>query len=146
MFTSIAVRGELFPASAGKFAVVALLLVYDKQPGGVLASVADVIFPANSEGFENVANRDRFQILYRKQWSVIGGQGTSGGGEPYTDKSMYNVDEKVVFKRVASFNGSTGLIGNLSFGALYAIVIGDTLTAVAPRFTVQYRLTFTDLG
>lgn len=110
-----------------------LALVYDRQPQGVLP-IANQIYDAGTvTGPQVTNNRDRFEILWEKTFSLTGN--TSGGLANLTGKSSMMIDERISFSRDTNWaQGTSGAIANTRTGALYLVSMGDS----PPGFALEY--------
>lgn len=114
-----------------------IMLVYDKQPNGVLPNITDVITTADLMSPNNLNNKDRF-ITISDKIRYINTAGERGA-----------FHQKYKKLRVSTtFSGTTAAIGSISTGAVYVILIPILLTtgAATANFTVGYtiRSRFTD--
>lgn len=118
-------------------AALRIMLVYDKQPNGVLPAITDVLTAADILSPNNLNNKDRFITLsdQDKQISTAGDRGFT----------------HVVYKKVGlpcQFSGTGATIASISTGAVYIILIPILTSsgAVTGNFAVGYnvRTRFTD--
>ena len=101
--TTIATKGTWF-------------IVYDKRPDGALPAITDILVSASSRSMTNSVNVGRFQIICRKDYSIVGNDTTAG---QQTDKSHYSVEKFIkINKRVVFKAAGTGAIGDIEQGAL----------------------------
>jgi hypothetical protein len=140
---SLQCRGVASNNSTATINDIAILIVYDSRPTGVLPAITDILVEANPTSFNNDANSGRFRILKRID-SVLMGSGANN----YSARSAMNSDwyldlkgKPQVFKTAA-----TGAIGDIEEGALYVVTVGSsppgTNAAVAP---LSFRLRYIDV-
>lgn len=143
VWKSIQMRGNVSAGTAGVVAEAALMLVYDRKPTAALPAITDILVTANSNAFLNDVNSDRFQIVRRWDWVVIGDTTA-----PQTGREAYTCDEYIdLKKRPVEFNAAgTGAIGDIAKGALYWVSVG-TLAAgtTAPNIVMGNRTRFIDV-
>jgi len=120
---SVQIRGYAVNNTAATFNDCCCILVYDKQPTGSLPAITDVLNTANSRSFNNDVNSKRFKILRRWDFMLIGNQTT-----PETGQEGQSIDEyvKLKGKKMQFGSAGTGAIGDIQFGALYFISVGNT--------------------
>lgn len=143
VWKSIQMRGNVGAGTAGVVAEATLLLVYDRKPTNALPAITDILVTVSSNAFLNDVNSDRFQIVRRWDWMVIGNSTT-----PATGQEAFNVDEYVdLKKRPVEFNAAaTGAIGDIAKGALYWVSVGTLAAgATAPSLVMGNRTRFIDI-
>lgn len=105
-----------------------VILLWDMQPNGALPAVTDVLLTADSRSHLNPNNRDRFKVIWDKQWAF---------GSMYVDTTatqavsfasgLINAPVKY-FKKLRQeviFNaGSAGTVADINSGALILLTIG----------------------
>lgn len=135
---SLQLRGSAQAMNAG-FTYSAMVLVVDRSPTGVLPAITDIFDSDDSFSFQRVDNRDRFTILYRRDFSLEGSI-TAGG---LTSTTNVPINTVIRFRVLTSYAANTGAISDVKSNAIYLLTLGDraTLTA-APLFTVFMRLGF----
>jgi len=114
----------------------AMMIVYDKFPRGVLPAVTDVLLSVSPFAFQNVTYRDRFEILYRRNFDFAGNITA-----PTTAEVNYRVYGTLRVNRPVTW-ASAGIpttIGAIVKGALYFITVGDTAAGTA---AAQINLAF----
>lgn len=119
--TQLQIRGFIRVDAATTYAAGSLLIVYDKAPRGALPVPTDILDLATTQSFQKLDTRDRFEILFRKNYSLEGNNTT------VTADSFRNIDEVVYMNRSATYtlSGAGGTIADISYGALYAFWIGN---------------------
>lgn len=122
---------------------VAIIIVYDKRPCGVLPAITDILVSASARAFNNDTNSDRFRILKRVDHGMVG-----SAANQYTAKSQWSEDFFLnlngmpqVFKAAG-----TGAIGDIAEGALYLITVGTVAAGTAAaELTAGFRLRYIDV-
>lgn len=119
---SMQIRGKVIPsggAAAGSTTVCTLLIVYDKQPTGVLPAISDILDAINSSAMNKDAASSRFRILKRMDYCVV-----ASDASPYR---VHRVDEflDLRMKKCEFRAAGDGLIGDFAYGAIYAVSVGD---------------------
>lgn len=137
---SVAIRGEFYSGGATLRTNCVIMVVYDRQtPLAAVPLKQDILLPTGPDGHEAVNNRDRFQIIYRKQVVVIGNVASGF----YTDSQMRRTDEKIVLNRLAVWPDLA--TAQPSFGALWLFIMSDTPAgAAAALWHGTVRVTFSD--
>lgn len=122
----VQLRGKVASGPTTFYAKAALILVYDRETKGAAPAITDVLTGANSEVFQNTANRSRFDILARWDYECLGA--ADGVTQPQTGREVFSVDKKVTFNRVQVWDedpvGTTPLAHIIS-GGLFLICVGD---------------------
>lgn len=122
-------------------------VVYDSKPTGALPVVTDIFDSMIPFSLQRIANRDRFQILYRQAMSVEIG-GPAGGPFYATSDSVRNMDLSIPLNREAVYDpaGTTGSIAEVKSGALYFVMFGPgTASTNSVNVQLQFRLAFHDV-
>jgi hypothetical protein len=143
MLCGTQLRGAVLAGTTGTVSKATLVLVYDKQPNGALPNISPDIFETTaSDSFQTTANRSRFDILGRWDYTLVGNSTTLVTGREY-----FNVDLKSAFRKVAVYNeqSNSGAIGTMVSGSLLLLTFGDTGTGTsAPAFQLQCRTMYGD--
>lgn len=141
---SVHVQGLIRPETAGASTVnlSRLMLVWDSQPNGAIATITDILVASTSVSATNLDNRERFTILRDKRYSQ-GAQSTTAS-QSYSDgNNTYAVSEYVNLKDVkTTYNNTTAVIAAVTTGALLMVTIGSAATGGA--FVGTTRVRFTD--
>jgi len=135
---SLQLRGLVSSQNTG-ICYVALLLVIDRQPQGALPPITDIFDQDTSFAFQRTSTRDRFSILYRKDYSV---EGTSS---LLTDSSGHPVNMLIKMRLPVAYasDDNMGTISNVKSNALYIITLSNAaLTGVKPVVSLNMRLAF----
>lgn len=137
MYKSFQIRGRVVGNSAAATNIGTIMLVYDKRPTGSLPAITDVIETANAAALTNNDNANRFQILYRRQYSIVGNPAGP------TDDTQHSIDDFVKFKKPIGFkSAATGAIDDIEEGAVYLITVGNNAagtTAADSAVTIRTR-------
>jgi len=122
---------------------VALLLVYDRRPRSTLPAITDILDAANADSLRNEDNRERFQVLWRKDLDLQG----RASVQSTATKMMELIEETVIINCPVVYKAlGTGAIADHEQGALYLVQV---MTAGQLNFesnTVQWnaRVFFTE--
>lgn len=134
--------------------VLRMLVVYDKQPNGALATIADVIESRDSANSATtsiyscpkVENRDRFDIIRDKTWHSPSCTNTGGVltnlSYPSNDDEM-EFSEFIKLKKKTTYKENTAVIGAISTGSLLMFLLCSGTTA-AWSLSWSSRLRFYD--
>lgn len=142
MLKSLQIRGELQANSSGVQAMARVLIVYDRQPNKVIATVGDIISPATIYGMKNLDNQDRFVILMDKLYSVVGSASTTT-----VESSQRAINKYMKLGNLLTnyITGTAGTIAEITTGALLIFTLGDMAAGVtAPNYAVTFRTRFQD--
>lgn len=128
------------PTQVEEFVTIRFLIIWDKQPNGTLATVANV-FESSALGDAlaglqspyNVNTSKRFQILLDRTFSLNDG-----------DVQMKPVHWRVPLRqKITQYNGAGTAISSVNTGALLALAMGNEGTInFSPFLSGQYRLRF----
>lgn len=143
LYKSCQFRGSVSSGSATTLADGACLLVYDREPTGVLPNITDILNTVSSASFNNDTNSDRFKIVRRWEWELCGNAST-----PTTGREIQSFDEYVDMRNmeVVFGNLATGAIGDIKKGALYFVTCGTSAPGTAaPNVNMGCRTRFIDL-
>lgn len=134
--------------------VLRMLIVYDKQPNGALATIADVIESRDSANSSSttiyscpkVENRDRFDIIRDKTWHAPSVTNTGGVltnlSYPSNDDEM-EFSEFIKLKKKTTYKENTAVIGAISTGSLLMFLLASGTTN-AYQLSWGSRLRFYD--
>lgn len=141
-YKSLQVRGNAIANTAGVVNDCAMLLVYDKRPRGSLPAITAILNTANSRSFNNDANSDRFEILNRLDFTLVGNSTSL-----FTEATAKNLDmfRNLGMRRVQFEAAGTGAIDDISQGALYLVTVGSNPAGTtAAAATLGFRTRFYD--
>lgn len=107
-----------------------LMIVYDLQPNGVIAGITDILNTAEPASHLNLNNRDRFRILYDREFVfdpyVVDKTATasySNAGRSIHNVKLYKkLNYDMIFNSV---NGGT--IADIASGALLMVWVGSAI-------------------
>lgn len=142
-YKSVQVHGIVATGTTSITNDVAMLLVYDRDPTGSLPAITDILGSANPRAFNNDTNSDRFRIVRRWDYVLIGNAAT-----PATGKEAKDFEEFVDLKNlpVQFSNAATGAIGDIKKGALYFVTVGANVAGTtAGSVTCAFRTRFIDV-
>lgn len=113
------------------------MLVWDKDPDGVLGTIASMLNTVNVNSARNLSNRDRFVVL--KSWRYI----------IYPDTLPNNSRTLRYYRKrnlQTTYNaGNAGTIADIQKGALYLVTLGENVAGVtAGAMTYQCRIRYLD--
>lgn len=142
-YDHIELRGLVRAGASDATAEGTVYLVYDKRPTSSLPAVTDILVSATSRSFVNDDNKERFQIV--KEWNTL----TIGNVTTFdTGREAQNFDKKVSLrgKKIEFNSAGTGAIGDIAYGALYMVVVGNAPAGVtAGTLSVATRTRFHDV-
>lgn len=134
------IRGRLTAGTTGTIAKATLVLVWDRQTNGAAPVITNVYETINSNSFQLTATRDRFHILGRWDYIIIGNSTT-----PTVGRESLNIDQKVVYSRLSQYGEASGAITDMLSGGLFMLTFGDTAAGTtAPNFVLQVRTYYGD--
>lgn len=143
-------QAQVLPTGAGNFpaSIVRLVLVWDSQPNGVLATASDILRVNNPLANLNINNRDRFKVLWDKNFTF----------DPFSNAPttfQYTGCGKVstVFKKYKKvnletiFSTSLGTIADIRSGALLLLGLGDQTNGTnrVAAMTYECRCRYLDM-
>jgi len=120
-----------------------MILVYDQQPNGAAIAASDVLDNVDSWSHLKLDNRDRFKILYDKEFALDSwwlDAPTAGNWNRDTQaiKKYKKLNLEVIF------SSSTGTIGDIQSGALWLIFVGDRPLNDDAQFFLRTRVRYVD--
>ena len=166
VLTSIQYKGTIYPyarpgtvgTSMNNLPSYAISIVYDNEPHGALPTVSgandsiyngsdphDLPLFVNSKRYTQVFNK-----LYTPKNPIVFQFNTSGTTSAVQFDFMDAIEEYKKIKLSTEYNSGTGVIGNITKGALYLILRTSAAVSVAPiddrpLFNIDVRLRFTDV-
>lgn len=142
-YKSIQLRGSLVTRGTGVPDDSCALIVYDREPTGILPQVTDILQGNDCYSFLNDVNSERFRIIRRLNFTSCGNAATPTTGREIQDIEEY-IDMRsmpVVFKAAG-----TGAIGDIAKGALYLVWTGTGANTVnTPAMNLGIRTRFMDV-
>lgn len=111
-----------------------IMLVYDRQCNGGLPTPGPYLTGTDITSMNNLDFKGRFYTLYDKTHDMNPNSFTSIADEKYINLAT-----------TMQFNAGTGVIGSISQGSIYLLVLGTDHTSSYPtQFKYQCRTKFTD--
>lgn len=139
--TSVQIRGFIQPADADTGdSMVRVMLVWDKQVNGVIATIANILSAATANSFMNLDNRERFKVVCDEKFTLQQfnvASSLSGSALPLVD-----VYKK--FSGVTIYDGTGGGIADINTGAMYLVTIGTAVAAIGATAQLACRVRYTD--
>jgi len=139
---SVQVRGWITQETAQQPCMVRIMLVWDKQVNGVIATIAEILSAATSNSFMNLDNRERFVVIKDKHYTL--GTRNSTSGTAVADKSVsepINIYKKLPEGSFTIFDGTGAGIADINTGALYLVTIGSAADAGLAVLATRVRYT-----
>jgi len=143
---SVQVRGITYPADGTVLATnVRIMLIWDKQVNGVIATIAELLSAATSNSYMNLDNRERFVVIMDKQFAC-GGFATTATQAFAQSPTVHTVNKykKLPAGSFTIYDGTGAGIADINTGALYLVTIGDVITGDAHIFRAACRVRYTD--
>lgn len=140
------IKGFVAAGSAGVASQATLLIVYDKMPQPIGAAVAPLVTTIletiSSNSFMAIAGRDRFTVLARYDYALVG-----NSTAPATGREYVAINEKIDFNLPSSWDAAVGTLARMLTGTLYAVTVGNLAASgtLAPNFQLTYRTLFADV-
>lgn len=97
---------------------IRILLIKDKHNSGVAPQATDVLKTANWTSFRNLANTDRFKVLWDQTVQLRKNTDTKTGGR-LSIKKHFKLNHHI------KYSGTTANVADGDDNALYAIIIGE---------------------
>lgn len=144
MMKSLLLRISCRPNSATTVVtgdIVRTLVVYDSQTNSALPNVTDVINFATWDSPQNLANRDRFKILFDKLWPM--NPVVYAGASPTVGAPMVKATK--VFRKfnLEVINSGTGAtVASVATGGIFLITVG--LINLGSTIDWYSRIRYTD--
>lgn len=114
------------------------MVVYDRRPTGALPSITDILTASTTFAFNNDNNEGRFEIL--EDWcfplSALG-----SGFDIAEFNAVCPVNAATVYKAAG-----TGVIADISEGALYFVTVGTDAGAAGAQTEVGIRVYYEDIN
>lgn len=142
ILTGVQLRGTVQSNTTTGIAQATCAVVWDRQPNNALTTIATIFDAVTSNAFQSVSTRDRFSILGRWNYVLIGNTTT-----PTVGREEQSVDVHLNFQKEIVFvhDSGNGAIGNVVTGALLFVTMGDIAAGTADAdFTLRIRVYFGD--
>lgn len=144
LMKSIFIRGIHLPVddSTGNF-ISRLVIVYDRQANGVAPAITDVVKSINGSAQINLNNRDRFQILFDKQYvtakvSDTATQSFAGSPTVHSVKLFRRLRHETVFQ------GTAATVASIATGSVYMLTFSNAAANTGGSFSLSTRIRFAD--
>lgn len=128
--------------TAGSAPGIRMMLVYDTQVNAALPAITDILTLATINGLTNLANRDRFTILWDRVWSppmIVNDTTISEFREVFSVYRKFKLD--TIFN-----NTSGGTIADIQTGALYLVGLSNQPSGTTePDLSGTARVRYTDV-
>lgn len=126
---------------------VRVMVFYDTQANAAAPTVGDLLSDTTAARYVtspmNLANRDRFRIIYQRTW--IPGMALSGIAEEAIGFHDYSDMYKKIRLDTVCNNTSGGTVADIQSGSLYCLVIADSPAGTgSPRWQTTFRLRYVD--
>lgn len=143
--TSIQGRLSITNGTVGTVApVIRYMIIYDTQTNAALPALLDILTPGTVIGFMNLANRDRFRIIWERTFTPsVGTFSDTAAVAEFTEfiKIYQKLNLDVVFN-----NTNGGTIADIQTGSLLLVTLSNVAAGTgAPVDGSQFRLRYTDL-
>lgn len=138
---ALQLRGFINAGTTAVYNDVVVMIIYDRQPTGSLPAITDVLTAVSPYAFMNDTNSDRFKVIRRMDFPLIGNTTTPATGQEVKSMDRYiPLNLPIVFKAAG-----TGAIGDIAVGAVYMITAGNNVAGnTAASLAVSVRTRFTD--
>lgn len=152
---SVQLRGQIRPEDALTTGAnctipthVRVMIIWDKQVNGVIATIAEILSAATSQSFMNLNNRERFVVLMDKAM-LVGPQimdttATQSVAAVGVAGRIINKYKKFPQSTFTIFDGTGAGIADINTGGLYAVCIGDRAAGAAAIGNLVARIRYTD--
>ncbi len=143
---SIRVIGHFIPQSATATAstLARVMLVWDSQPNGALATITQILNASTSLTHTNLDNRERFTIL-RDTFTPLGSFSNTASQAVSGAPTVACINEYIKLGgQKVTYSNTTGVIGSVATGALLMVTISDLASGTGYNFNATTRLRFTD--
>lgn len=144
---SVQLRGMVDPVDGSTSACFArVMLIWDKQVNGVIATIAQILSAATSNSFMNLDNRERFVVLMDKPFAVgaFSNVATTAYAQSPTVHAV-NEYKQLPANSYTIYDGTGSGIGDINTGALYLVTIGNQAAGAGARLVATTRVRYTDL-
>jgi len=127
-----------------------VLVVYDRECRGTYPALADLLDnPASLLAMQRVVNRERFDIIFRKEMVFAPQMVYDGTGLSAFDTSLTEADYsfRIPVNRMAFYSGTSDQYSDILKGGLYLFLWNTSLSTDADKLRVDVcaRLEFVDV-
>lgn len=134
---SVAIRGLIRPEDNTTPAptLVRVMIVWDRQPNGVLAPLNQILQNATALSFNNLDNKRRFKIIRDYQFA-LGGMDTTATSSFAQSPTVHSLNDYITLPADMDsyWNTNTGVIGSLNTGALLLVQVGTGAAGAGGTF------------
>lgn len=143
LWKSVLINGYVQPQDATADASLSrVMLVYDSQANGALATIANILTAVNVNSPNNLNNRDRFKVIMDKR--VTTGFYNTTATSSVADKTIAEVRKFKKLNLETIFGGTTAGIASIQSGALLLVTIGSNAAGLATNLFATVRCRFVD--
>jgi len=141
--TSLEFRMSCDTTAGGAIAeVFRILIVYDKAPNGATTSVLSILSSNDINGFTNLGNTDRYQIL--RDWYPQEERGTPSKGN--SNSAVAKADKlHLKLNHQAIFTGNGGAIADISTGVIWLMMCTTPDANINIPMFYNCRIRYTDV-
>lgn len=126
-----------------------VLVVYDRESRGVSPSLSDIFdVPTSLLTQQRVVNRERFDILFRKEMVMAPMKTYNGSGTTGFDTAVTEADYsfRVPINRMTFYSGTSALLADILKGGLFLFFWASPAPDPSNmQVSVNYRLEFVDV-
>lgn len=145
---SIQTRGSIAADATGptNAQMARFMMVYDCQPNGALPAITDVLLEATATSMMNLNNRDRFKVIWDKQFALAPFNTAAAAPVAVGGPSSHqlNVFRKIDLETV--YDGTTAGIADIQTGSIFFLSIGTAAAGTGDaQMLASHRVRFTDL-
>lgn len=142
---SLQVHGRAYNLSTAAANKCCIMVIWDQKPKGVIPAMTDILQGSTSLDFPNVENTQRFTVLKRLDFTLLGNTASLANVTSMTER---HIDFYVnLGGRIVTYGTSgTGAIGDIEEGAIYIVTVGSSASGTnAADFGYYCRLRFWDV-
>lgn len=145
MLKSLFIRGYMLPAdNTSGPSLSRLLVVYDSQTNGTAPTITDILKTSDVRAQLNLDNRDRFKIIFDKQYVVAVVDNTATQAIA-SGPTVHNVKLYKRLNHEVQFSGTTAAVGSIATGSVYLVLLNDNVASLGTIFALSTRIRFTDV-
>jgi len=123
--------------------ILRCIIVYDNQTNGAAPIITDIFKQSSPLSQLNLNNRDRFKILYDKEFPI-------GKVDTTTDAAFSNGKNVYVFKKYLKLNhevifgGTAATVASIQTGSIYLMFVTANTAAASANVLWTNRIRFVD--
>jgi len=144
LMKSLFIRGLIYPQDTTVLNnMCRMIVVYDKQANGTAPVITDVLKTDSATAQLNLNNRDRFEVIFDKQWTA--GAMNTTATQTYSNAPVHRSVK--LYKRLnheVQFGGTTNAIGSIQTGSLYLFTLGIQSDGDGHLLGITVRIRFKD--